>query len=89
MTMSDFEKLAPVGSVSQIKMRKVDRREKDGREGNRDWQDELEQQMQKGHEEEPQGQEKEEQKSEEKNDKKVAPPPSKPIVIHNHLDVKA
>ncbi len=87
--MSDFGKLAPVGSVSQIKMRKVERRDKDGREGNRDWQEELEQQMQKGHEEESQEQEKDEQKPEEKDEKKVAPPPSKPIVIHNHLDVKA
>ncbi len=87
--MSDFGKLAPVGSVSPIKMRKVERRDKDGREGNRDWQEELEQQMQKGHEDEPQEQEKDEQEPEEKDEKKVAPPPSKPIVIHNHLDVKA
>lgn len=87
--MSDFGKVAPVGSVAPVKMRKVERREKDGREGNRDWQEELEQQMQKGHEEEPQEQEKNEQEPKEKDDKKVAPPPSRPIVIHNHLDVKA
>ncbi len=90
--MSDrMNSIRPVGSIAPTRLRRVQRREKDGRSSNQNWQDALENELKNQQDDEEQTQEnndfyENEQPKEKKND---APPPSRPIVVRPHLDVKA
>ncbi|PIE55279.1 MAG: hypothetical protein CSA35_02265 [Dethiosulfovibrio peptidovorans] len=84
--------IRPVGSISPTKLRRVQRREKDGRSSNQNWQETLENELNNRQDDQEHGPksddntQKDELSEEKKND---APPPSRPILVPPNLDIKA
>ncbi|MEA3283597.1 MAG: hypothetical protein U9Q00_01290 [Synergistota bacterium] len=83
-----IESIRPVKSIAPTKLKRVERRGKDGKGSNKDWEEALEEELRQEQDREKDEEEGEKNEPEEREQEK-APPPSKPIIVHGHLDVKA